>query len=136
MSGVIRNANGHWIVGFEKPAHARGSLHAEIKALLVGLKTTYIWGMFPLQIETYSTEVILLLMHQQKELIIQHEFRQGNKKAHQMAKKATADLMKEKVFVEPPDDKHSRSKGKEGAKAKEDCQMLAMEDKKGRSNKE
>ncbi|XP_075076638.1 uncharacterized protein LOC142163266 [Nicotiana tabacum] len=44
LGGVIRNANGHWIVGYTKSAHARGSLHAEIKALLDGLKTTLNWG--------------------------------------------------------------------------------------------
>ncbi|XP_075080492.1 uncharacterized protein LOC142165992 [Nicotiana tabacum] len=58
LGGVIRNANGHWIVGYAKSAHARGSLHSEIKALLAGLKTTLNWGMFPLQIETDSTEVV------------------------------------------------------------------------------
>uniref|UniRef100_A0A1S3XQP1 RNase H type-1 domain-containing protein n=1 Tax=Nicotiana tabacum TaxID=4097 RepID=A0A1S3XQP1_TOBAC len=57
LGGVIRNVNGHWIVGFAKPAHARGSLHVEIKALLAGLKTAHTWGMFPLQIETDSTKV-------------------------------------------------------------------------------
>ncbi|XP_009796311.1 uncharacterized protein LOC142165418 [Nicotiana tabacum] len=121
LGGVIRNANGHWIVGFANSAHARGSLHAKIKPLLAGLKTAHTWGMFPLQIETDLMEVILsiqkgnnfyaklvnkyrLLMHQQKEVIIQHELRQGNKVAHQMEKKANVDLRKEKVFVEPPDD--------------------------------
>ncbi|XP_075111177.1 uncharacterized protein LOC107777689 [Nicotiana tabacum] len=58
LCGVIRNANGHWIVGYTKSAHARGSLHAEIKALLDGLKTSLNWGLFPLQIETDSTEVV------------------------------------------------------------------------------
>nr|XP_016453263.1 PREDICTED: uncharacterized protein LOC107777689 [Nicotiana tabacum] len=88
LCGVIRNANGHWIVGYTKSAHARGSLHAEIKALLDGLKTSLNWG---------------LLMLQQKQVIIQHEFRQGNKVAHQLAQMETADLRKKKkVFVDPP----------------------------------
>ncbi|XP_019224339.1 PREDICTED: uncharacterized protein LOC109206029 [Nicotiana attenuata] len=104
LEGVFTNANGHWIVDFGEPSHASGSLEAEIKALLEGLKTAQEWGMFPLEIETDSVEVIQsiqqgnrlyddivnecrVLKHQQKEITLQHTFTQGNSIAHQMAKK-------------------------------------------------
>ncbi|XP_019259036.1 PREDICTED: uncharacterized protein LOC109237218 [Nicotiana attenuata] len=119
---IIRNAKGHWIVGYNKSAHANGCLQAEIKALLEGLKTALDWGLFPLQIKTDSMEVILsiqqgnnlyantinkcrLLMHQQKQVILQHEFRQGNKIAHQLAQMGIANARKKKrIFVDPPAD--------------------------------
>ncbi|XP_070004941.1 uncharacterized protein [Nicotiana sylvestris] len=119
LGGVFRNANGNWVVGFAKSSHASGSIQAEIEALLEGLKTAQAWGMFPLEIWTNSTEVIQsiqqgnrlyddivneckLLMHQHKEITLQHAFRQWNNIAHQMEKKV-ADITKEKkLFVEPP----------------------------------
>lgn len=119
VGGVIRNTKGHWIVGYNKCTHANGCLQAEIKALLEGLKTAHEWGMFPLQIETNSTEVILLiqqgnnlyantilkcrsLMHQQKQVILQQEFRQGNRIAHQLAHMGIANARKKKkVFCCP-----------------------------------
>ncbi|XP_075086060.1 uncharacterized protein LOC142168804 [Nicotiana tabacum] len=58
LGGVFRNSNGSWVVGFAKSTHANGSLEAEIKALLEGLRTAQEWGMFPLEIETDSTEVV------------------------------------------------------------------------------
>ncbi|XP_019241252.1 PREDICTED: uncharacterized protein LOC109221248 [Nicotiana attenuata] len=58
IGGIIRDTYGNWIVGFAKTTQATGSLHAEIKALMEGLKTTQEWGMFPLEIETDTTEVV------------------------------------------------------------------------------
>jgi len=120
--GVIKNAKGDWIVGYNKFAYANGCLQAEIKALQEGLKTAHEWGLFLLQIETDSTEVILsiqqgnnlysniiqkcrLLMHQQTHVTLQHEFRQGNKTAHQLAYMGIANTRKKKkVFVAPSGD--------------------------------
>ncbi|XP_019241530.1 PREDICTED: uncharacterized protein LOC109221507, partial [Nicotiana attenuata] len=58
LGGVIRDTYGNWMVGFAKSTQASGSLQTEMKALIVRLKTAQEWGMFPLEIETDSKEVV------------------------------------------------------------------------------
>ncbi|XP_075111744.1 uncharacterized protein LOC142181940 [Nicotiana tabacum] len=119
LGGIFRDAKGHWIVGFGKPSYECGSLETEIKALLEGLKMAEEWRMYLLVIETDSVEVIQSilqgnrlyddivnecrsLMHQQKEIILQHTFRQGNSVAHHMTRKAKDQFEGKKTFVEAP----------------------------------
>ncbi|XP_070029096.1 uncharacterized protein [Nicotiana sylvestris] len=104
LGGTFRNTNGHWIVGFGKSSYASGSLEAELKALLEGLKMAKEWKLDPFAIESDSVEAIQSilqgnmlyddivnecrwLMHQQKETILRHTFKQGNNAAHHMEKR-------------------------------------------------
>lgn len=120
LERVFRNTQGHWVVGFTRSIHAKGSLEAEIRALLEELQIAHKWGLFLLEIETDCTEEIQaihngnwlfndlindcrLLMYQEKVMLLWHIFRQGIKAAHQLAKEAMVQAKGKKVVVIPPD---------------------------------
>lgn len=119
LRGTFINSKGHWIVGFGKLSYASGSLEAELKAMLEGLKMAKEWNLYPLEIESDFVEAIQSifqgnmvyddivnacrwLMHKQKEIILRHTFRWGENAAHHMEKKAKEEREGMKIFVEGP----------------------------------
>lgn len=77
------------------------------------------WNLLPLHIESDCAEAIKailfgqnfidknvstcrLLMHQGKEMTLQHTFRECNKVAHELSKMEGSDEVKKKVFVKAP----------------------------------
>nr|XP_016466606.1 PREDICTED: uncharacterized protein LOC107789334 [Nicotiana tabacum] len=105
FGGTFRNSNGDWIVGFHKASQAISPTHAELMALLEGLKIAKEMNFQNMELETDCTEVIKLiyednyyfsnivsecrwLMHQLKLPQLKHNFREGNKVAHRLAKEA------------------------------------------------
>ncbi|XP_019231586.1 PREDICTED: uncharacterized protein LOC109212401 [Nicotiana attenuata] len=113
IGGLFRNSNGDWILGHQKATHAASPVHAELPALLEGLKIAVNFKDTNMEIETDSTDVIKLLheectnfqniilecrwlMHQLKLPLLRHNFREGNEVAHRLAKEA---------LKKPPSDK-------------------------------
>uniref|UniRef100_A0A1U7XX33 Uncharacterized protein LOC104238416 n=1 Tax=Nicotiana sylvestris TaxID=4096 RepID=A0A1U7XX33_NICSY len=104
LGGAFRNSNRDWIMGFHKASQAISPTHAELMALLEGLKVAKEMNFLNVEIETDCTDVIKLiyedsykfsnivsecrwLMHQLK-LQHLHNFREGNEVAHMLAKDA------------------------------------------------
>ncbi|XP_070029924.1 uncharacterized protein LOC142161974 [Nicotiana tabacum] len=105
IGGLFRNSNGDWIIGYHKAIHASSSIHAELLALLEGLRIAMEFNDTNMEIETDSTDVIKLmhedctnfhniifecrwLMHQLRLPILKHNFTEGNEVAHRLAKEA------------------------------------------------
>ncbi|XP_075104148.1 uncharacterized protein LOC142178469 [Nicotiana tabacum] len=105
LGGAFRNSNGDWIMGFHNAIQAFSPTHAELMALLEGLKIAKEMNFINLEIETDCMDIIKLmyedsnnfsdiifecrwLMHQLKLPILKHNFREGNEVAHLMAKEA------------------------------------------------
>nr|XP_016497066.1 PREDICTED: uncharacterized protein LOC107815928 [Nicotiana tabacum] len=105
LGGVFRSSNGTWVAGFQNNTHAANALQAETLAIQEGLKLAMDLNLFPLQIESYATEAVKLLLSesnvsnpiflyyrsfilQGREMLIRHNFRQGNATAHLLAKEA------------------------------------------------
>lgn len=125
IGGMIRNHTGKWILGFQKQITAFSSLQTEIHAIHEGLQIATKYGLFPLEVETDSTEVIKAihqnhlvftniilacrsLMHHRKDLLLQHNFKEGNQVAHILAKNATTESYRQlylqcpKIHATPP----------------------------------
>lgn len=125
IGGVFRSCKGKWIIGFQKNSSAIFPLHSELQSLHEGLKLAHRFNLFPLEIETDSTEAINAinnghailnnviyscrsLMHQEKGLLLRHNFRQRNSVADALAKEAKnqddSKYMHEEVriLVSPP----------------------------------
>ncbi|XP_019229975.1 PREDICTED: uncharacterized protein LOC109210947 [Nicotiana attenuata] len=121
MGGCFRNSNGDWILGYQKRTHAASPIHAELLALLEGLRIALDFRDTNLEIETDSTNVIKLLheegtnfqnvilecrwlMHRLKLPILRHNFREGNEVAHRLAKEALRKDPSDKCFylARPP----------------------------------
>ncbi|XP_070003278.1 uncharacterized protein [Nicotiana sylvestris] len=86
IGGVIRNANGDWVIRFSKKIYALNHTHAELSALEHGLHLVINHQLTPVEIETDFIEVIEL--SQLKKLgnsVIRHSFQEGNKTAHALA---------------------------------------------------
>lgn len=105
LGGVFRDNIGKWILGFQKFCHGLFPLRIELHALQEGLQLAHRFDLFPLEIETYSTELINTinnghvilanrihscrsLMRQKKGLLLPHNFRQGNAITDALAKEA------------------------------------------------
>lgn len=93
-------------MGFQKLDTAISLLQVELQAIYKGLKIATKFKLFPLEVETDSTEAInaihhdhkvlsnnvhacKLLMLQQKDLLLRHNFREGNYVTHLLAKDTT-----------------------------------------------
>ncbi|XP_019258895.1 PREDICTED: uncharacterized protein LOC109237091 [Nicotiana attenuata] len=102
IGGAFRNNKGRWILGYQKMDKAISPLHAELQAIHEGMKIAIQYNLFPLEIETDSTDAIhalnndhlvmaniihacRLLMLQRKDLSLRHNFREGNQVAHLLA---------------------------------------------------
>nr|XP_009776106.1 PREDICTED: uncharacterized protein LOC104225926 [Nicotiana sylvestris] len=112
---AFRNSNGDWIVGFHKASQAISPTHAELMALLEGLKNAKEMNFLNLEIETNCTEVIKLiyedsynfsnivsncrwLMDQLKLPQLKHNLREGNEVTHMLAKEAIKSSPSTKCF--------------------------------------
>ncbi|XP_019235506.1 PREDICTED: uncharacterized protein LOC109215848 [Nicotiana attenuata] len=125
IGGVFRSCSGKWIIGFQKKTNAIYPLHAELQSLQEGLKLAHRFMLFPLEIETDSTDVIKAienghatlnnviffcrsLMFQLKDLVLRHNFRERNRVTDALAKDAkneddSKNMHEEvKVLVSPP----------------------------------
>ncbi|XP_019235877.1 PREDICTED: uncharacterized protein LOC109216198 [Nicotiana attenuata] len=121
IGGSFRNRNGDWILGYQKMTHAASPLHAELFALLEGLKIALDFKDTNMEIETDSTDVVKLLyeegtnfqnvilecrwlMHRLKLPVLKHSFREGNEVAHRLAKEALKKPPSDKCFclARPP----------------------------------
>lgn len=125
LGGVFWDHLGVWIMGFQKRNTATSLLQAELQGIHEGLKIATKFNLSPLELETNSTEAInairhdhmvfsntvhacRLLMHQQKDLLLRHNFREGNQVAHLLAKDATKKQYKQltseypKLHASPP----------------------------------
>ncbi|XP_019259064.1 PREDICTED: uncharacterized protein LOC109237239 [Nicotiana attenuata] len=124
IGGIFRDNTGKWILGFQKFCHSLFPLHTELQALYEGLQMAHKFNLFSLEIETDSTDVInainnghtslsnlihpcRLLMHQEKGLLVRHNFREGNAIADSLAKEAKNQEKKympekTKLFTAPP----------------------------------
>nr|XP_009601887.2 uncharacterized protein LOC104097078 [Nicotiana tomentosiformis] len=121
LSGIFRNSNGDWIVGFHKSFHATSAIQAELMALQEGLKIARDMNFVDMKIETDSTEIIKLLyednqylsntiieyrllMHRLKLPTLKYNFREGNEVAHLLAKEVVKDFSPIKYFyyARPP----------------------------------
>ncbi|KAM3300934.1 hypothetical protein P3S67_015434 [Capsicum chacoense] len=121
IGGVIRNGRGDWIIGFSKSfTHATNNL-MEMCTLKEDLELVIEHNLRPLEINTDSKEVIIILQkgnllydplinHCRSTLrslggpTVQHSFREQNRVADMMAEKgATLNFFdKTHVFVTPP----------------------------------
>nr|XP_016513463.1 PREDICTED: uncharacterized protein LOC107830431 [Nicotiana tabacum] len=118
LGGAFRNNNGDWIMGFHKASQIISPTHAELMALLEGLKIAKEMNFLNLEIETDCTNVIKLiyedsynfsnivseyrwLMHQLKLPHLKHNFREGNEVAHMLAKEAIKNPPSTKCFFHP-----------------------------------
>ncbi|XP_070013472.1 uncharacterized protein [Nicotiana sylvestris] len=105
LGGVFRNNKEDWLVGYHKSSQAISPIHAELLALLEGLKIAKKMNFLNMEIETDCTDVFKLiyedstnysnivsecrwLMHQLKIPQLKHNFREGNMVAHLQAKQA------------------------------------------------
>nr|XP_016459580.1 PREDICTED: uncharacterized protein LOC107783123 [Nicotiana tabacum] len=121
LGGAFRNSKEDWLVGYHKSCQAFSPIHAELLALLEGLKIAKDMNFLNMEIETDCTEVIKLiyedntnysnivsecrwLMHQLKIPQLKHNFREGNMAAHLLAKQAAKNLLSSKCLyhVCPP----------------------------------
>ncbi|OIT39804.1 hypothetical protein A4A49_62788, partial [Nicotiana attenuata] len=118
MGGVFRNDRGDWLFGFQHSKPSSSPLQSELEALKLGLSIALKYGFSPLIVETDATELIRILhsnampytsiitncrwlMLQLKHPKITHNFREGNKVAHKMAKDGLKHARKNQVFVNP-----------------------------------
>nr|XP_009765418.1 PREDICTED: uncharacterized protein LOC104216970 [Nicotiana sylvestris] len=108
ISGIIRNNKREWILGYYEKCPTISPIQAELLALRQALQTIIKEKITPCELETDATEVIHFLdedyptysdlIHecrclmgkamQQGEIIMKHNFREGNMVAHKMAKEA------------------------------------------------
>ncbi|OIT20739.1 putative ribonuclease h protein, partial [Nicotiana attenuata] len=108
ISGVIRNNNGDWILGFNAKCESTSPIHSELLAFRQALHITMQGNFIPCKIETDATEVIRCLeedyptykslfdecrylmekLMERGETRMKHNFREGNKVAHLLAKEA------------------------------------------------
>ncbi|XP_075076903.1 uncharacterized protein LOC142163509 [Nicotiana tabacum] len=124
ISGIFRDSSGKWIIGFQKSCYSLFPLHTELQALYDGLQVAHRFKLFPLKVETDSTDVInainnghstlanliyscKLLRRQEKHLLLRHNFREGNAIADALTKEAKnkeKDYKPEelKLYVVPP----------------------------------
>lgn len=106
IGGVFRYHTGNWIIGFQKQDTAISPIHAELQAIYEGLQIATNFKLFPLEVETNSTAAINAihqdhiafsnivyayrpLKHQQKDLLLRHNFHEGNQVVYLLAKDAT-----------------------------------------------
>ncbi|XP_070013164.1 uncharacterized protein LOC142176214 [Nicotiana tabacum] len=122
MGGIFRNYLGNWIIDFQKVDKAFSPLHAELQAIHEGLQIAISYDLFPLKVETDSTEAINVinqdhfvvtntvhacrsLMLQRKDLLLRHNFQEENQVAHLLAKDACKkeyiQLCKENAKIHP-----------------------------------
>ncbi|OIT28623.1 hypothetical protein A4A49_63639, partial [Nicotiana attenuata] len=109
IGGVIRNNNGHWLVGFQEVVPCFSSVHAELLALKQGLYVARMQGLSNIEVKMDSTDAINCLENgmpflndiifecrslimQLKVQTISHTFREGNKLAHRMAREALSNV--------------------------------------------
>ncbi|XP_075102068.1 uncharacterized protein LOC142177427 [Nicotiana tabacum] len=112
LGGVFTDHIGTWIIGFQRQHTTISPLHTELQAIYDGLLLAIKFKLFPLEVETDSTEAINAiqrdhlvcsnivhacrsLMHQQKDLRFRHNFRKGNHVAHLRTKDATINNFKQ-----------------------------------------
>ncbi|XP_019234668.1 PREDICTED: uncharacterized protein LOC109215104 [Nicotiana attenuata] len=108
ISGIIRNNKGEWMLGYYEKCQIISPIHAELLALRQALQTIIREKFTPCELETDATEVIHFLEEdyptysnliyecrclmgkamEQGEIIMKHNFREGNMVAHKMAKEA------------------------------------------------
>lgn len=108
FGGIIRDSKGHWIVGFYGASPSLSPIHAELLALKACLQIAKGQWLTNLEVEMDSTNAIncltngmpifdniilecKLLMNQLKVQVINHTFREANKLAHKMGKRALSD---------------------------------------------
>ncbi|XP_019266819.1 PREDICTED: uncharacterized protein LOC109244217 [Nicotiana attenuata] len=118
MGGVFRDHKGDWIMGYQHSSPSSSPLQAELEALKEGFSIILTHGYTPPVVETDATKVIKILysncvpynstivnckwlMHQLKQPKINHNFREGNKVAHRMAKEALKHARKHQLFDNP-----------------------------------
>lgn len=116
IGGVIRNANGEWVIGFSKKVCALNHTHAELSALEHELHLVIDHQLTLVEIETDSIEVIELLnekipifnnlinscrFHLKRlgNLVIRHSFREGNKVAHALANKGSKKQSSDNIYI-------------------------------------
>ncbi|OIT31306.1 hypothetical protein A4A49_56379, partial [Nicotiana attenuata] len=121
IGGVVRDHNGNWIMGFNMKVQAASYIHAELLALQQSLMLAMERNLFPIEIETDSIQVLNLLengnstfdplLHnckwllsmKEKDLVVQHSFREGNGVADLLAKEAAKQTTINKlVFIVMP----------------------------------
>ncbi|OIT37991.1 hypothetical protein A4A49_61289, partial [Nicotiana attenuata] len=108
ISGVIRNNNGEWMLGYFTKCQSISPIHAELLAFRQALQTIIKGNFTPCEIKTDATEVIRFLEEnyptynvlifkcrclmekamKQGEIRMKHNFREGNMVAHKLAKEA------------------------------------------------
>ncbi|XP_075108971.1 uncharacterized protein LOC142180796 [Nicotiana tabacum] len=115
LGGAFRNSKGNWLVGYHKSSQAISPIHAELLALLEGLKIAKEMNFLSMEIETDCTDVIKLiyedntnysnivsecrrLMHQLKIPQMKHNFREGNMVVHLLAMQAAKGPPSSKCF--------------------------------------
>ncbi|XP_070018275.1 uncharacterized protein [Nicotiana sylvestris] len=121
IGGVFRNSSGKWIMGFTKSCYTTCPLQAELLALEQGLKLAVDMPFVAIEIESYSTDIIKMLidendsanacllncrslMHRLKSPVIRHNFREGNAVADCLAKEAVKNFKPDKCYhlARPP----------------------------------
>ncbi|XP_075105097.1 uncharacterized protein LOC142179285 [Nicotiana tabacum] len=100
LDGVFKNSNGHWIAGFQHHYSAISSLQTELEVLKEGLNIAMTKRFTPLVIEQMQQRRLMLQL-KLKQSSIQHNFREGNKVAHKLAKEAL-NLPKEHLLLDRP----------------------------------
>ena len=60
--GVIRNSEGHWLMGFCKSLGVHSVIEAELIAILLGLKLAYQMGLQKILLYSDSLDVVNILM--------------------------------------------------------------------------
>nr|XP_009803450.1 PREDICTED: uncharacterized protein LOC104248826 [Nicotiana sylvestris] len=112
VGDVIRNHTGKWILGIQMQHITTSPLPTELQAIHERLQIANKYYLFPLEVETDSTEAIMAiqqdhlvlsnlvvacrsLMHHRKDLLLLHKFRKGNQVAHMLAKDAAKENYKQ-----------------------------------------
>lgn len=67
---TIKNAQGEWIMGFNKKILSYNSTHTELQAFKLGLQMEIERQLVPIEIETVAAEIIHLLEKKSLLLII------------------------------------------------------------------